>query len=94
MPVPALPVITGFALRYGMVALATYAFTRTVRIGRWDQSEEDAHDKVEEGVSLRREPGQINTTGRFHRIIRLGKSGPGIEIDASGFGRVKFRKTD
>lgn len=91
---PTLPVLTSFALRYGSVALTTYAVSRQIKIGRRDQSEEDAHDKIEEGVTLRREAGQHNATGRFRRIIRLGKSGPGMEVDASAFARLKFRKTD
>jgi len=92
--IPTLPVLTSFALRYGSVALATYAISRKVKVGRRDQSEEDAHDKIEEGMTLRREPGQQNATARFRRIIRLGKSSRGVEVDVTAFGRVRFRKTD
>ena len=92
--IPTVPVITSFALRYGAAALTTYAVTRKIKLGRHDQSEEDAHNKVEEGVTLRRKSGEYNATTRMKRIIRLGKSGPGIEVDASAFARLRFRRTD
>jgi len=91
MPLPLAPV-AAVALRYGTVALATYAFARTIERGRRDQRAEDAHDALDEGVTLRSEPEQLNLTGRLKRIVRLGKTGPGIEFDASAFGRFRFRK--
>jgi hypothetical protein len=35
----------------------------------------------------------VNATARFRRVIRLGQSGPGLEIDATAFGRIRFRRT-
>ena len=91
MPLPIAP-ITAFALRYGTVALATYAVARSVERGRRCQHAEDAHDKIPEGLTARRETDQLNATGRMRRVIRLGANGPGIEFDATAHGRVKFRK--
>jgi len=91
VPLPLAP-ITGIALRYGTVALATYAVTRKVSLGRRDQRAEDALDDLEEGLSARREPGQASSTARFKRKIRLGENGPGVEIDITALGRIKLRK--
>ncbi|MFV2002360.1 MAG: hypothetical protein ACC619_05215 [Paracoccaceae bacterium] len=91
MPLPLAP-IAGFALRYGIVAAATYAVARNVERGHFDQRAEAAMDDVNEGLSVRREAEQINTTGRFRRVVRLGRDGPGIEIDVTALGRVRFRR--
>ena len=91
MPLPLAP-IAGFAVRYGAVALAAYAVTRKVAIGRRDQRAEDAMDDLDEGISVRREAGQTNTTARFRRTIRAGEDGPGVEIDISALGRFSIRK--
>ncbi|MCT8158739.1 hypothetical protein [Pseudoruegeria sp. SHC-113] len=91
MALPIAP-IAGLALRYGAVALATYAVARAVQPGHRDQRGEDALDDVPEGVTYRSDPEQVNGTARFRRVIRLGATGPGVEIDATGLGRIKFRK--
>ncbi len=91
MALPLAPV-AAIALRYGTVALATWAVARQIERGRRDQRAEDAHDDVPEGVTLRKDNEQLNATGRLKRVIRLGTSGPGIEFDASAFGRFRFRK--
>ncbi|MEE9389098.1 MAG: hypothetical protein V3U96_10860 [Paracoccaceae bacterium] len=91
MPLPLAP-IAGVALRYGVVAIATYAVTRRIERGFHDQRGEDAMDDINEGASLRRTNGQLNGTTRFKRTIRLGAQGPGIEIDATALGRIKIRK--
>lgn len=91
MPLPLAP-LAAFALRYGTVALATYAVTRSIETGRRCQHAEDAFDKTPEGVTARRENEQLNATGRMRRVIRFGDGGPGIEIDATALGRVRFRR--
>lgn len=91
MPLPLAP-ITVIALRYGTVALASYTFARRIERGRRDQQAEDACDVLPEGMTLRREAEQVNATGRLKRVIRFGADGPGIEIDASALGRVRFRR--
>ena len=35
---------------------------------------------------------QVNATARMRRVIRLGENGPGVEIDAVGLTRIRFRK--
>jgi len=91
MPLPLAP-IAGIALRYGTAALATYAVTRKVSRGRRDQRAEDALDELEDGLSMRRDAGQTNTTARIRRKIRLGNDGPGVEIDITALGRIIIRK--
>ena len=91
MALPLAPVAT-VALRYGAVALATYALTRRIDRAPRDQRAEDAFDDTAEGAALRREPGQVNGAARMKRTIRLGTSGPGIEIDASALGRIRMRR--
>lgn len=91
MPLPLAP-ITAIALRYGTVALATYAVARSIEKGRRCQHAEDALDGTPEGLTARREGEQVNATGRLRRVIRLGEAGPGIEIDATALGRIRFRR--
>lgn len=91
MPLPLTP-IAGLALRYGAVAVATYAVARRMDRGRFDQRAEDALDTVEEGVTLRREGEQLNATGRFRRVIRLGQDGPGVELDITGLTRIRVKR--
>jgi len=93
MPLPLAP-IAGIALRYGAVAVATYAVARRVSIQKahYDQRGEDAMDSVNEGMSVRRDPEQVNGATRFRRVVRVGTDGPGIEIDVTALGRIRFRK--
>lgn len=94
MPLPFAP-LAGFALRYGAVALAAYALSRKRGTGRTDQRAEDALDDLPEGVAVHRpadRPGQHNLQARFCRVMRFGADGPGVEMDASAIGRVRFRK--
>ena len=91
MPLPLAP-IAGVALRYGIVAVAAYAVSRRVERAHFDQRGEVAMDDVNEGLSLRREPEQMNGAGRFRRTVRIGTDGPGVEIDVTALGRIRFKK--
>ncbi|WP_424943715.1 hypothetical protein [Aliiroseovarius crassostreae] len=95
MALPLAP-IAAVALRYGTVAVATYAIARKMERGRRDQRAEDALDDVPEGLTARRgnghERNQVNATGRMRRVFRLGTNGPGVEIDAISLTRIRFRK--
>ncbi|MCK0126630.1 hypothetical protein MWU76_19725 [Gelidibacter sp. F2691] len=95
MALPLAPIAV-VALRYGAVALTTYAIARSVERGRRDQRVEDALDEAPEGLTARREKAadseQVNATARMRRVIRLGENGPGIEVDAVGFTRIRFRR--
>jgi hypothetical protein len=88
MPLPLAPV-AGIALRYAAVAGTAYLVTRRLERGRLSQDVEDEMDETPEGVTTRREKGQMNATGRLRRVIRLGRRGPGVEVDATILGRVK-----
>jgi len=91
MPLPLAP-IAGIALRYGAVAVASYALPRQIERGFFDQRGEEAMDDVTEGITMHRGDGQLNGTARLRRRIRLGKNGPGIEIDVTTLGRIRLRK--
>jgi hypothetical protein len=95
MPLPLAPIAATalrFGLRYGTIAAAAYYAARSVEAGRRDQRAEDAFDETQEGLTLRREDEQVNATGRLRRVVRWGRSGPGLEIDATALGRFKFRR--
>jgi len=83
------------AVRYGAVLAVTYyVVNRNKSLPK--VSEEDAHEDVDEGVSVRHhrsvEGAQANADARIKRTIRLGANGPGIEIDASALGRIRFKR--
>lgn len=93
MALPIAP-LAGVALRYGAVAVAAYALSRHVMRGRTDQRAEDAMDDLPEGMTAHRphDRDQLNGSARFRRIVRIGLTGPGVEIDASALGRIRFRR--
>jgi hypothetical protein len=93
MPLPLAP-IAGVALRYGTIAAVTYLAARRIQTSRTDQDTEDALDKVYDGVSAHRctDRPQANAAGRFRRVIRVGRNGPGVELDATLLGRFRVRR--
>lgn len=91
MALPIAPIAL-VALRYGAVALTAYAVARAASPGAHDQRAEDAMDDLPEGLVVNQEPHRIHAGGRFRRTIRIGSTGPGIEIDAAGLGRVRWRR--
>jgi hypothetical protein len=86
----ALPVIP-IALAAGAFALA-----RNVCVSPVDQRVEDRLDDVSEGLSAHRdfEGRQVNAAYRWKRVVRIGKSGPGFEIDMSALGRLRFGRVN
>lgn len=86
------PIALRYGLRYGTVALATWAVARATARGVRDQKAEDALDRTPEGTTARREDGQGNVTARFRRILRRKEDGPGIEIDLAALARIRIRK--
>ena len=84
----ALPIIP-IALAAGVVA-----FARNVSVSAVDQRIEDRLDDVSEGLSAHRDRDgtQLNAAYRWKRVVRFGKSGPGVEIDASALGRLRFAR--
>ncbi|MEM9010520.1 MAG: hypothetical protein AAGE18_04785 [Pseudomonadota bacterium] len=99
MPAPlALTPVALTALRYGAVAAVTYlALRRRTARGLPEAAREDALDEVAEGVEIltHAQPGEARGDGaaRLRRTIRLGRHGPGLEIDAAAFGRLRVRRT-
>jgi len=91
MALPLAP-IAGLALRYAAVAGTAYLVTRRLERGRLSQPVEDEMDDTPEGVTARREEGQMNATARLRRVIRLGQSGPGVAVDATLLGRLKMER--
>lgn len=91
MAVPIAP-IAGLALRYGAVALAAYALARSADRAHRDQRAEDAMDETPEGLRFRRDDSQLNGAGRFRRTVRMGATGPGVEIDATALTRIRLRR--
>ena len=91
MAIPLAPV-AGLALRYAAVAGAAYLVTRQLERGRLAQAVEDEMDATPEGVTTRREDGQVNASARLRRIVRLGQRGPGLSLDATLLGRIRVRR--
>ena len=96
MPAPiALPPLAIFALRAAVIGgVIAYAARRRTP-GPRDFHRETALNETPEGLELEteRKPGEarIDSRGRFRRVVRLGRSGPGVEIDAAGLGRIRLR---
>jgi hypothetical protein len=91
MAIPLAPV-AGLALRYAAVASVAYLAARRLERGRLSQPVEDEMDATPEGLTTRREDGQVNATARLRRIVRLGQGGPGLSVDATLLGRLKVRR--
>ena len=91
MAIPLAPV-AGIALRYGAVALTAYAVARALPQGRFDQSVDDAMDETPEGVTLHRGDEQVNGAARWRRVVRVGRTGPAVEVDVTGLARVRVRR--
>ena len=65
--------ITGFAIEYGAVALATYAATRAIPQLPRSQPTADALDEVGKGFSLRRGREQLNAISHWRQNVKLKK---------------------
>ena len=93
MALPLAP-LAGVALKYGAIALVAYAVTRLVPKSHCDQAQDSILDGIKEGLEARRDAKQVNITGRWRRTVRILPSGPGIEIDATMFSRLKVKKVN
>ena len=65
--------ITGFAIEYGAVALATYAATREIPQLPRSQPTADALGEVGKGLSLRRGREQLNAISHWRQNVKLKK---------------------
>lgn len=86
----ALPIVP-IALAAGVMAVA-----RNVSISPVDQRVEDRLDDVADGLSAHRDPNgeQVNAAYAYRRVVRFGRNGPAVEIDASILGRLKFARVN
>lgn len=94
MPLPVAPIALT-AVRYGAVlAVGYYLVNRNKSLPK--VSEEEAHENVDEGISVRhhrnQEGAQANADARVKRVLRFGANGPGVEIDASALGRIRIKR--
>ena len=65
--------ITGFAIEYGAVALATYAAIRAIPQLPRSLPTADALDEVGKGLSLRRGREQLNAISHWRQNVKLKK---------------------
>ena len=97
MPAPiALTPLAWTALRFGaMAAVALYASRAAgARESRADHAQ--VLDDLPEGLAAHpqrsEEEKAVHGHGRLRRTFRLRPNGPGLEVDAAGLGRVRFRR--
>ncbi len=88
MPMP--PAIVLARLAIGAAAL--YAASRALPRHARDQRAEDALDRVAEGAAVSRDEDGLRAAGRWRRQVRLGRDGPGVDIDLTGLARMRLRR--
>ncbi len=101
MPLPLAP-IASIALRNGALALAGLAVARVLARKKTSGADPQGNpaappaglDDLAEGIGFAvTDAGDgLALRGRWRRVLRLGRHGPGLEIDLAGFGRMKIRK--
>ncbi len=84
--------VAGIALRYGGMALATYAATRMLRQGRRDPRAEQVLDDLPMGLRLRNSENQVNASGRWSWSYRFFRGGPGLKLDAAALARLRLTR--
>ncbi len=89
MALPVIPIVVAASAVTSAVAVV-----RKIHISPVIQDVEDTLDTVDEGVSVRKmsDNSQLNGALRWKRIVRFGADGPGVEIDLSAIGRMRWRK--
>ena len=98
MPAPiALAPIAWKVAQVGAVAAITvYAARRRRPDGPREVWRERVFDDVEEGLETDygRVPDEarLGGAGRFKRTLRMGRDGPGLEVDLSGLARLRLRR--
>ncbi len=97
MPAPiALSPLAWTVIRIGAVAAVGAIAARKRASHPKDPHQEVVLDDLPEGVSARTHSAEAERTlhghGRLKRTFRFGVGGPGVEIDASGLGRLRFRR--
>lgn len=97
MPAPlAFSPLAWTAIRLGAVAAVALYAARKGEGQPKDAARERVLDEVPEGVTATphrgEDEGAVHGSGRYRRVVRLGPNGPGVEIDATAFGRLRLRR--
>lgn len=97
MPLPVvLSPLAMTALRIGGAVAVGMLLSRRRGPERLDLASEDHLDRVPEGADLRSDlrarQARLDGEARFVRSVRLGASGPGVEIDLAALGRLRARR--
>lgn len=96
MPAPLAP-IAWTALRIGAVAASAYYVGRRTKAAPkhvWrERALDDTPDGVEVTTQRAEDEANAHAAARIRRTIRLGR-GPGVEVDITTLGRVRFRRVD
>lgn len=95
MPAPIAP-LAWTAIRIGAMAAIALMAARSRAAQPRDPGPEDVLDDLAEGLRATPQRAQDENAllgeGRFRRVIRLGPTGPGLEIDAAALGRLRLRR--
>ena len=97
MPSPiALAPLAWTALRLGAVAAVALYASRAAGARTARAEHQQVLDDLPEGVAAHpertAEDKALHGHGRLRRTFRLRPDGPGLEVDAAGVGRVRFRR--
>lgn len=87
-----LPPLAFIALRYGAVALISYAAARRAPLGRLSPAVEAEMDAAPAGLQMRKDAGQISGSARFVRDWRAGRFGPRFRVDGTALARLRIRR--
>jgi hypothetical protein len=86
------------ALRYGAVAAAAFYASRSQGSEPKDALHEHVLDELPEGLRGQTHRAEsesaLHGQGRLRRTLRLHRLGPGLEVDLSALGRMRFRRVD
>ena len=86
------------ALRIGAVAATAYYVGRRTRSAPKHIWRERAMDDAAEGLEVTGDRSGAETnahaSARLKRTLRLGANGPGLEVDITTLGRIRFRRVE
>lgn len=95
MPAPLAP-IAWTALRVGAVAAVALYTARRRRSAPPDAMRNAALNEAPDGVEItthrQRDQAAAHGSARLRRTVRLGRNGPGVELDIGALGRVRLRR--
>lgn len=86
------------AVRYGTVAAFALYAARSRNPEPKDARHEQVLDDLPEGVRAHTHRAEAESAmhghGRLRRTLRFGRTGPGVEMDLTALGRMRFRRVD